>query len=319
MTDENLNPKQGAARHKAPLRLALSTSLVEMSLALEDGAYKYGECNYRESNIALSVYIDATLRHLMALWNGEDFARDSRVKHAGHIMACMHVILDAEAHGTLVDDRPTNDDGDAVHEALDDAMQHLAEVAELRKEARRQKEAGGEIDRNQLTRACLDLASTANVDLLGDRVEYSAGDLVILESDDYSEQGWRRGVVLEVCEDQGDLLTEPTLVWVGDASGEECIVPKGDVRLYAKDWTLKSAQVPEESRCECECATPITSGDLARVTTNEGTSRLVVGDTVRVCDPWGDHAFAVRRISDWSFHVVGTNRLAKWTGYTPAS
>ena len=53
----------------------------------------------------MTTYLDAANRHLMALQEGEDVAKDSLVLHAAHLMATCAIIIDAEACGTLVDDR----------------------------------------------------------------------------------------------------------------------------------------------------------------------------------------------------------------------
>lgn len=55
--------------------------------------------------IPLSIYIDAMIRHLLALREGQDCAPDSGLPHLAHIMAGASIVLDAAACGTLIDDR----------------------------------------------------------------------------------------------------------------------------------------------------------------------------------------------------------------------
>lgn len=101
------NPKsvQGAKKHS--LRYSPTAALVHMNGAFADGAAKYGAANWREKGVAGSVYIDAALRHIALYFDGgEQVASDSKVHHLGHAMACLAIILDAEAAGTLTDDRP---------------------------------------------------------------------------------------------------------------------------------------------------------------------------------------------------------------------
>ena len=51
------------------------------------------------------------MRHTYLLLAGQDYAEDSGVLHAAHIMATCAVIIDARYHGTLIDDRgPINYD-----------------------------------------------------------------------------------------------------------------------------------------------------------------------------------------------------------------
>ncbi len=73
---------------------------------MADGRRKYGLMNWREKPVSSTIYYDAAMRHLMAWFDGEQTARDSQVHHLGHAMACMAIIMDAEAQGTLNDDRP---------------------------------------------------------------------------------------------------------------------------------------------------------------------------------------------------------------------
>jgi hypothetical protein len=44
---------------------------------------------------------------MLAWLDGEDNAEDSGQHHLGHALACIAIILDAEATGNLADDRPT--------------------------------------------------------------------------------------------------------------------------------------------------------------------------------------------------------------------
>src|SRR5690606_26871442 len=76
-----------------------------LGFAMEDGETKYGLFNWREKNVSSTVYYDAALRHLMAWWDGEEFAEDSGVYHLGHVMACCAILLDAAGNGNLNDNR----------------------------------------------------------------------------------------------------------------------------------------------------------------------------------------------------------------------
>lgn len=80
--------------------------LMEMSLALMEGARKYGRHNYRKSPVLASIYYDAAMRHIMAWWEGEEFAKDSGMHHLAHAMACLAIIRDTTLQGTFIDDRP---------------------------------------------------------------------------------------------------------------------------------------------------------------------------------------------------------------------
>lgn len=101
------NPKTRMGALKIPLHLVPPSARYYMAMAFEDGERKYGPFNWRDEGVSTSVYIDALDRHRDAFWDGEDLARDSKVHHLGHIMACCAIILDAMECGTLNDDRPT--------------------------------------------------------------------------------------------------------------------------------------------------------------------------------------------------------------------
>ena len=101
------NPKSAMGAKKPPtLSVIPSTALLHLGLAMKNGAEKYGAFNFRGSKIAASVYADAAFRHLASWSDGEDLARDSKVHHLAHVMACCAIALDAMEHGMLLDDRP---------------------------------------------------------------------------------------------------------------------------------------------------------------------------------------------------------------------
>lgn len=99
------NPKDAIGSSKLPMHLWPETASMMGSLALLDGALKYGRSNYREIGVRASIYYDAARRHLAAWMEGEDHDPDSGVPHLGHALACIAIIVDAQAAGKLNDDR----------------------------------------------------------------------------------------------------------------------------------------------------------------------------------------------------------------------
>jgi len=69
------------------------------------GAAKYGRFNWRQHMVSSTVYYDAAQRHLFAWFDGEDIDPESGLSHLAHVMACMNIILDAEKHSKLNDNR----------------------------------------------------------------------------------------------------------------------------------------------------------------------------------------------------------------------
>jgi hypothetical protein len=99
------NPKDSIASTKLDLTLWPETATMLGALGLLDGALKYGRLNWRATEVRASVYIAAARRHLAAWFEGEWTDPDSGIPHMGHALACMAILVDAEANGTLIDDR----------------------------------------------------------------------------------------------------------------------------------------------------------------------------------------------------------------------
>ncbi len=79
---------------------------MELGVAMQEGAAKYGRHNYRVIGVRSSVYYDAAMRHLMAWWEGEDIDPDSGLSHVIKAVASLTVLRDAMMQGCNNDDRP---------------------------------------------------------------------------------------------------------------------------------------------------------------------------------------------------------------------
>jgi hypothetical protein len=101
----DLNPKDIAGSEKCPLWLIPSAAEIAEAWVMKHGADKYGPWNWREKGIHASAYISAIRRHLSAWADGEDWDESGK-SHLAHIRATVGIMLDAEAHGKLIDDRP---------------------------------------------------------------------------------------------------------------------------------------------------------------------------------------------------------------------
>lgn len=84
---------------RVPLWLNLPVGLAHMAWAMYDGFKKYGHASWRTPGVSVTALsmIGAAERHLQLLKDGQDYATDSNVHHAGHVMACMQIYLDCEA------------------------------------------------------------------------------------------------------------------------------------------------------------------------------------------------------------------------------
>lgn len=125
------NPKAAFGGKKPRLTLIPLVGQLAQLEAQLDGALKYGEVNWREVSVQYKTYADAALRHLQLAINGEDLARDTKVQNLGAVMACCAILLDAEAHGTMVDNR---DHSPAACDALHNAENMVAHLKRMQEE-----------------------------------------------------------------------------------------------------------------------------------------------------------------------------------------
>jgi hypothetical protein len=111
--------------------LASPLAVSHLALGLANGAGKYGVSNFKATPILMSIYLDATLRHLFALMEGEECDLVDGVPHTAAIMANMAIILEAKSAGTLVDDRQI---GEAYLKHRDELTKIYQGIQELYKD-----------------------------------------------------------------------------------------------------------------------------------------------------------------------------------------
>jgi hypothetical protein len=99
------NPKDVCGSSKVPLHLWPATATALGAIACLNGCLKYGRSNFRAIGVRASIYYDAACRHLNAWFEGEDLDPDDKVPHLGAALACIAIIVDADAAGKLEDDR----------------------------------------------------------------------------------------------------------------------------------------------------------------------------------------------------------------------
>ncbi len=102
---KNTNPKDLIGSDKLPLHLFPMTATVYGTMALLDGALKYGRANWRSAGVRASIYYDACLRHLTKWFEGETIDSDSGLPHLSHALACIAILIDAVEANKLKDDR----------------------------------------------------------------------------------------------------------------------------------------------------------------------------------------------------------------------
>lgn len=119
MSEKPTNPKDAIGIKKAPLSTVPMNVVAEMGVGMLEGASKYGRHNYRGVGVRASVYFDATMRHLIAWFEGEDIDPDTveldefeqpipgtGVSHIAKALCSLAVLRDAQMQGMCTDDRP---------------------------------------------------------------------------------------------------------------------------------------------------------------------------------------------------------------------
>lgn len=122
------NPKTPFGMKKPSLWNVPFTAVFHASLAHLHGALKYGRFNWRKDPVSASTYIDAAMRHINEWKEGAQIASDSGVHHLAHAIACLNIIIDAQEHETLIDDRNCGHlvlDQDAFYERLKPTIDRL--------------------------------------------------------------------------------------------------------------------------------------------------------------------------------------------------
>lgn len=113
----NHDPKTNFGARKPPVALVPPVAIIHEAMAMADGARKYGAYSWRAASVSTMTYLNAALRHLFDYVDGT-VQSDTNVHNLGHARACLAIILDAEANGTLVDDRPLPGKSATVQEAM---------------------------------------------------------------------------------------------------------------------------------------------------------------------------------------------------------
>lgn len=134
---QTANPKDLIGNTKVAISRFPVIGTIMGAHAMMDGAEKYGPYNWREKNVVAHIYVDAAMRHWMDWFEGQETASDSGVHHLGHAIACAAILLDAQAHGNLIDDRPIKkkEDGTPVNlDWLPDLLDNLSAKIKAKRE-----------------------------------------------------------------------------------------------------------------------------------------------------------------------------------------
>lgn len=120
------NPKDLLGVGKPPMSTVSQLVLMEVGVAMLEGAEKYGRHNYRAVGVRSSVYYDAAMRHLNAWWEGQDTDPQSGMHHVTKAITSLVVLRDAMLMGMVTDDRPPVLEGlDEFLKDLEDKVKHI--------------------------------------------------------------------------------------------------------------------------------------------------------------------------------------------------
>ena len=111
---KDTNPKDAVGIAKVPMSVLPTQVILELGLGMFEGDRKYGRSNYRVAGVRGSVYYDATMRHLMGWWEGQDIDPDSGLNHITKAITSLLVLRDAMMNGLWNDDRPPKVDPEFI-------------------------------------------------------------------------------------------------------------------------------------------------------------------------------------------------------------
>lgn len=105
-SDNNPKAKRALLDGKAPMEYVPYGPMAQVAGVFKHGADKYGRFNWREESILSTTYVAAIARHTLLEWaEGVDVDHDSGFHPLAHVVASCLIVMDSEAHGTLIDDR----------------------------------------------------------------------------------------------------------------------------------------------------------------------------------------------------------------------
>lgn len=120
------NPKDIVGSGKLPLHLWPTTATATGCVAMLNGALKYGRSNWRRVPVKASIYVDACHRHIAAWFEGHETDEEG-VPHLSSALACLAIIVDAQAAGMLIDDRQVSGGHASLIESLTPHVRRLRE------------------------------------------------------------------------------------------------------------------------------------------------------------------------------------------------
>ncbi|MCY1708375.1 dATP/dGTP diphosphohydrolase domain-containing protein [Pannonibacter sp. SL95] len=140
------NPKQAFGDKKPALGQTPLVGRIHQSLAHMDGDYKYGFRNWRENPVEALTYVHAAMRHLELWAEGQEHTLDTGVHNLGAVMACCAILLDAQANGTIIDNRSKSEAACQVLADAEAVVRRLQEAQAARQKEKHEEDLSGRTD-----------------------------------------------------------------------------------------------------------------------------------------------------------------------------
>lgn len=102
-----MSNKTAGVKHdngKAPISLIPVEAILGEAQAFAFGATKYGRHNFR-NGLDHSRVLDAAMRHILAIVNGEDLDPESGLPHWAHARCCLSMYAFYQTNNVGLDDR----------------------------------------------------------------------------------------------------------------------------------------------------------------------------------------------------------------------
>jgi hypothetical protein len=129
------NPKSAYGNAKLPLHLWPEEATAAGCLGMLEGVLKYGIDNYiAGEGIVASEYVAACKRHIDLWFAGQDSAIDTNNPHLGNALACLAIIVKAQAHDLLIDDRRYEPNPGAYQRLVDKLTPQVTHLKQLFKD-----------------------------------------------------------------------------------------------------------------------------------------------------------------------------------------
>jgi dATP/dGTP diphosphohydrolase len=122
------NPKDLVGSNKVPMGLVPGTTMAYLALGHLEGHMKYGLMNWREVGVRFSIYLDACLRHIQKLKDGEWADSETTVPHLANALCCLSILVDAYHSDKLIDDRPKSAPTSETIDQLAEVVTHLKKL-----------------------------------------------------------------------------------------------------------------------------------------------------------------------------------------------